>query len=285
MARCGKRGNAMLFGHVYCGDFNLLGGKLQELQISYFPNRYELVPEGIIPLRDELPRGSLDSLLREFGVERHGTPHTAGSDALATLELYFQVTQDGPKRFRSIAYSEASTATSFHTDGTGYSYNYWTEDSQGYPPSDLPSWEEALWHSAEDLKNGRISGQWPLLSTPGPQDVELGGCCATRWLKEPVEQACQPEAFCSNCGCGHELFRNGLWAAMPILVTGTRSTGHSGDRTGAEAECQAPNLVTTGLDGSVLVWAVPVQPATTVVPTVEHITSEMKLGSKLKLCN
>jgi hypothetical protein len=29
---------------------------------------------------------------------------------------------------------------------------------QGYPPSDLPSWEEALWHSAEDLKNGRISG-------------------------------------------------------------------------------------------------------------------------------
>jgi hypothetical protein len=27
---------------------------------------------------------------------------------------------------------------------------------QGYPPSDLPSWEEALWHSAEDLKNGRI---------------------------------------------------------------------------------------------------------------------------------
>ena len=25
------------------------------------------------------------------GVERCGTPHTAGSDALATLELYFQV--------------------------------------------------------------------------------------------------------------------------------------------------------------------------------------------------
>ena len=25
------------------------------------------------------------------GVERHGTPHSAGSDALATLELYFQV--------------------------------------------------------------------------------------------------------------------------------------------------------------------------------------------------
>lgn len=207
----------------------------EELQISYFPTRYEL--------RDELPRGSLDSLLREFGVERHGTPHSAGSDALATLELYFQVTQDGPKRFRSIAYSEASTATSFHTDtGSGnyfqggYSYNYWTEDSQahhetgawdeGYPPSDLPRWEETSF-----MESGYPQqGQWPLLSTPGPQD--------------PVEQACQPEA-------------------MPILVTETRSTG---------APEAAPNLVTTGLDGSLLVWAVPVQAAATVVPTVEHIT-------------
>ena len=44
----------------------------------------------------------------------------------------------------------------------------------------------------------------------------------------------------------------------------------------------------SGLDGSVLLWAVPVQAATTVVPTVptvEHITSEMKLDSKLKLCS
>ena len=30
------------------------------------------------------------------------------------------------------------------------------------------------------------TGQWPLLSTPGPQDVGLADCCATRWLKEVV---------------------------------------------------------------------------------------------------
>lgn len=37
----------------------------------------------------------------------------------------FEVTQDGPKRFRSIAHSEASTSTSFHTDGTGRGKGGW----------------------------------------------------------------------------------------------------------------------------------------------------------------
>ena len=36
-----------------------------------------------------------------------------------------KVTQDGPKRFRSIPYSEASTATSFHAD-TGSEVVWWT---------------------------------------------------------------------------------------------------------------------------------------------------------------
>lgn len=217
----------------------------EELQVSFFPNRYEL--------RDELPRGSLDSLLREFGVERCGTPHTAGSDALATLELYFQVTiSDGPKRFRSIAYSEASTSTSFHTDGTGsssnyfqnggYSYSYWNEDQQvhgvgawdeGYTPMD-PAWEET---SFVDRTYDQ-QGQWPLLSTPGP-------------LQEPVGQACRPEA-------------------MQMLMTGTRSTGAS-----SEVQ-QASNLMTTGLDGSLLLWAVPVQaPAVPQMEVIEHMPSEM----------
>jgi len=218
----------------------------EELQVSFFPNRYEL--------RDELPRGSLDSLLREFGVERCGTPHTAGSDALATLELYFQVTQDGPKRFRSIAYSEASTSTSFHTDGTGssgsnyfqnggYSYNYWNEDQQvrhgvgawdeGYNSSmDMPPWEETSFVDRTYPQQGR----WPLLSTPGPQ------------MQDPVEPACRPEA-------------------MQMLMTGTRSTGAS-----SEVQ-QASNLMTTGLDGSLLLWAVPVQAPQTGV--IEHMPSEM----------
>eukprot|EP00928_Gymnodinium_smaydae_P024758 TRINITY_DN1993_c2_g1_i3.p1 TRINITY_DN1993_c2_g1~~TRINITY_DN1993_c2_g1_i3.p1 ORF type:complete len:440 (+),score=88.80 TRINITY_DN1993_c2_g1_i3:148-1467(+) len=39
-------------------------------------------------LRDALPKGSLDSLIRDRGIERVGMPHTAGSDALATLELF-----------------------------------------------------------------------------------------------------------------------------------------------------------------------------------------------------
>lgn len=39
-------------------------------------------------LRDQLPRGSLGTLGRRHGVPRKGAAHTAGSDALLTLELF-----------------------------------------------------------------------------------------------------------------------------------------------------------------------------------------------------
>lgn len=73
--------------------------------MAFFPQRYEL--------RDELPRGSLDSLLREYGIERIGTPHTAGSDALATLELYLQVSGEGST---IVPVSEAATPSVAYSD-------------------------------------------------------------------------------------------------------------------------------------------------------------------------
>lgn len=45
-------------------------------------------------LRDLLPRGSLDALLGSHGLTRLGPAHTAGSDALATLELFLQVSAE-----------------------------------------------------------------------------------------------------------------------------------------------------------------------------------------------
>jgi len=47
------------------------------------PQRYEL--------RDWLPHGSLEFLLQEHRLERQGSAHTAGSDALATMELFLRV--------------------------------------------------------------------------------------------------------------------------------------------------------------------------------------------------
>lgn len=49
----------------------------------YCPKRREL--------RDLLPSGSLEALGRRHGVRRWGAAHTAGSDALLTLELFQQV--------------------------------------------------------------------------------------------------------------------------------------------------------------------------------------------------
>jgi len=113
----------------------------EELRSSFFTDRYEL--------RDELPRGSLDSLLRDFGVERYGTPHTAGSDALATLELFFEVTREGPKRFLSAASggSEASTAASAYMLETGSGY---FQDSSGYSYGQ-GGWNDEVGHIGSDV--------------------------------------------------------------------------------------------------------------------------------------
>jgi len=49
---------------------------------TFCPKLYEL--------RDWLPYGSLESLADEHGICRHGSAHTAGSDALLTLELFLE---------------------------------------------------------------------------------------------------------------------------------------------------------------------------------------------------
>lgn len=46
----------------------------------FCPRRHEL--------RDHLPHGSLESLATKHGLKRHGQAHTAGSDALLTMELF-----------------------------------------------------------------------------------------------------------------------------------------------------------------------------------------------------
>ena len=45
-------------------------------------------------LRDRLPFGSLSSLARSHGVIRYGQAHTAGSDALVTLDLFFRISKN-----------------------------------------------------------------------------------------------------------------------------------------------------------------------------------------------
>jgi len=62
-------------------------GTFDQVLSVYCPKRREL--------RDLLPKGSLESLGRRHGVKRLGSAHTAGSDALMTLELFMLL--GGPK--------------------------------------------------------------------------------------------------------------------------------------------------------------------------------------------
>mmetsp|Transcript_9957 Transcript_9957/g.22204 ORF Transcript_9957/g.22204 Transcript_9957/m.22204 type:complete len:406 (+) Transcript_9957:124-1341(+) len=62
-------------------------GAFEDALAAFFPRRRDL--------REAFPRGSLDGLAHGRGVTRHGAPHTAGSDALATLELFLQLAEVG----------------------------------------------------------------------------------------------------------------------------------------------------------------------------------------------
>lgn len=58
-------------------------GTFDALLATFCPKRHEL--------RSELPTGSLENLSREKRVNRRGMAHTAGSDALLTLEMYLLI--------------------------------------------------------------------------------------------------------------------------------------------------------------------------------------------------
>jgi len=86
---------------------------------------YERLLDAICPvrfeLRDHLPRGSLDGLLGPHGVERCGRAHTAGSDALATLELFWRISM--PKLNAAIA--APTLASSDHNAEVAVSSSKW----------------------------------------------------------------------------------------------------------------------------------------------------------------
>jgi len=80
---------------------------------TFCPRRHEL--------RDDLPYGSLDTLAQRHGVKRHGAAHTAGSDALLTLELFLQVSDKQAARASNLGSREADDGrwnTAWHVEGT-----------------------------------------------------------------------------------------------------------------------------------------------------------------------
>jgi len=80
---------------------------------AFCPRRHEI--------RDQLPHGSLESLVKQRGIQRSGVAHTAGSDALATLELFqFAVSledraaaNDGTAAAAAMAYQSGEAAFSY----------------------------------------------------------------------------------------------------------------------------------------------------------------------------
>jgi len=97
-------------------------GFQRALQV-YCPRRHEL--------REQLPMGSLENLGRLHGVRRHGRAHTAGSDALLTLELFLLLAHAGDVTYDQDKAWDPWAGTAWGSWGSYYCV--W-EDCQ-------PSWE------------------------------------------------------------------------------------------------------------------------------------------------
>mmetsp|Transcript_6777 Transcript_6777/g.16989 ORF Transcript_6777/g.16989 Transcript_6777/m.16989 type:complete len:310 (-) Transcript_6777:370-1299(-) len=95
---------------------------------GYMPRRFDL--------QDMLTQGSLESLGRKFGIRRHGSAHTAGSDALLTLELYLKA--------RENVWLSSGERAPWGADASGM-WNDNTWDSEW--SSEASDWNSNTWHS------------------------------------------------------------------------------------------------------------------------------------------
>mmetsp|Transcript_103470 Transcript_103470/g.297244 ORF Transcript_103470/g.297244 Transcript_103470/m.297244 type:complete len:315 (+) Transcript_103470:101-1045(+) len=118
----------------------------------YIPRRCDL--------REMLPCGSLESLGEKLGVKRYGAAHTAGSDALLTLELYLHLvlTRTQEKMW---------SLSQWHGWGIGGDrmWNSYYGAALGWSPDRLLLSASADWSYLRSVAFGHLQGSavpWPL---------------------------------------------------------------------------------------------------------------------------
>lgn len=106
---------------------------------AFCPKRHEL--------REELPHGSLDNLAKKLGVQRYGTAHTAGSDALLTLELFLRVVPV-KGRWTSWGPPQNNHMTSWEPQADPWYHNHHHHHHQHQHSWDMAAnWEVARWET------------------------------------------------------------------------------------------------------------------------------------------
>jgi len=188
-------------------------GTFDAVLVTFCPRRHEL--------RDELSlqRGSLDHLARKHEVVRHGPAHTAGSDALLTLELYLRVVgvkgrgQDKSAEFakdaqlmydvrqwcgRCAPMSLEAQQSHGWDDGWGQTTSRWSggawgngapfpslASAQGLPWLQTPTYQTPHWGDAPNMLWGSpwhsVGSQMPL--DPAMQAVFASACAVVSAIR------------------------------------------------------------------------------------------------------
>jgi CCR4-NOT transcription complex subunit 7/8 len=150
-------------------------------------------------LRAQLPFGSLDTLARRYSVRRYGRAHTAGSDALLTLELFNSLQPAAASGTESDSSSRSRRSSS---------WNSWDSDASW---SGYPGWDSAPWDAHWDTS--RWDASWGLGLSPF-------GDGANPWQQlSAMQAAVAPQLYLQNAHMNHWAHNAG-WAANAAKRSG-----------------------------------------------------------------
>jgi len=157
---------------------------------GYCPKRHEL--------KDVLPHGSLESLARKHGVKRYGQAHTAGSDALLTLELFLCIHR---KRAAAAKWNQWQEAWGDSDASSSYSMDGWYNWGADWPAP--ARWEDH--YSPFLLQN--MGPQW---MHPGLLAGSAPGSYMGPGMQNHMLKATHPPSW-PDAATAAALIKSGVW--------------------------------------------------------------------------
>lgn len=150
-------------------------------------------------LRDELPYGSLDSLARRLELKRYGRAHTAGSDALLTLDMFMKVVggiKGAADAHAAQKWTTWANSSSYWEPGSTAHAAPWYQP--GWPPGnywDQFRWDNASsWYHAQHPHHPHHASPWP---APPPYPV------SSPWAYRPPTGPNVAAAFWAGAAAMH----------------------------------------------------------------------------------
>lgn len=176
----------------------------------FCPKRHEL--------KEHLPHGSLESLARQYSIRRHGSAHTAGSDALLTLELFLCLIgvrcRTPAKKWNQWEIDNWSGANSAENWYGGGTWDTWGTQSR---------WEEQYNALNFSMVNSTTAtgSMWNYSSSPLSTAVGNSMAWASS-LQQPFAAKATTSSVWSDASIASAMLKSGSWHSTEPTMSATQ---------------------------------------------------------------